>query len=120
MSDATARGGESETVRQLLGRWAAFVRQVETGYDDSIYDYTNDLSVRDLLEERLSPLPSAEAEALRADLRPWDERFEAATRPSIRPLAPGVKDRGRAWWFRVPLKLADELASDLRSEGVIR
>jgi hypothetical protein len=51
MSDTAGRG---QTVRQLLRRWASFVRQVETGYDDTIYDYTNDLSVRDLLEEKLS------------------------------------------------------------------
>lgn len=120
MSNEAERGGEDETVRRSLRRWAAFVRQVETGYDDTIYDYTNDLSVRDLLEEQLAPLSPADGEALRAELHPWDQRFEAATRPSIRPVAPGVKDRERPWWFRIPLKLSEELASDLRSEGVIR
>lgn len=35
------------TLAYLLDRWVWFVEVVEQGYDDSIYEYTNDLSVRD-------------------------------------------------------------------------
>ncbi len=111
------RGGGS--VRQLLRKWVDFVRQVQAGYDFSIYDYTNDLSARDLLEEKVRRLSPAEAAAVREELLAWDGRFEEATRPSLRPVAPGVTDREGSWWFRVPCKLSEELAADLRSEGVI-
>ncbi len=38
------------TLGSLLQDWQRFVTAVERGYDDSIYEYTNDLSVRDRLE----------------------------------------------------------------------
>jgi hypothetical protein len=120
MREAVGQGEGASRVRHLLKSWASFVRKVETGYDDTIYDYANDLSARDSLEEALAPLPSPEGEPLRAELRGWDQRFEAATRPSIRPLAPGVTERERSWWFRVPLRPIGELEADLRAEGLIR
>lgn len=110
---------EQTAVGPLLHAWASFVRRVETGYALSIYDYTNDLSTRDLLEEALPNLPLAEGEASRARLSEWDLRYEQATRPSVRPLAPGIQDGARAWWFRIPLRLGGELESDLRDEGLI-
>ena len=39
-----------DTLGALLRGWADLVTRVERGYDDSIYEYTNDLSVRDRLE----------------------------------------------------------------------
>ncbi len=38
------------TLGSLLQEWGRVVTAVERGYDDSIYEYTNDLSVRDRLE----------------------------------------------------------------------
>lgn len=113
-------GAPSASFRELVAGWETFVRQVERGYDDSIYEYTNDLSIRDRLQRVLAAAPPDLARKAEDLLRPADERFHAATRPSIRPVAPGVKGDRAAWWFRVPLKLLPELEQDLRSEGVIR
>ena len=47
LAELAARTGREDSLNALLGRWSAFVTTVERGYDDSIYEYTNDLSVRD-------------------------------------------------------------------------
>lgn len=42
---------EPPTLESLVADWGKFVTEVEDGYDLTIYDYSNDLSIRDLLEE---------------------------------------------------------------------
>jgi hypothetical protein len=64
----------------LLKGWQKFVVKVEKGYDDSIYDYTNDLSGRDLLEELALQVPGSVVSKLMEVIQPWDARFVAATR----------------------------------------
>jgi len=75
-----------------LATWCSFVERVERGYSDSIYEYTNDLSSRDLLEELLAKAP----ESAKAKLT----RF-------IHP----------SWWFGVPRIVGGELEADLHSQG---
>ena len=91
-----------------------FVTAVERGYDDSIYEYTNDLSVRDRLERVVagaSPGLRAQLEqALAAD----DGRFEAATEEAERPLGARYTTW---WWRRVPRRRVGELADDLRAQS---
>ena len=78
------------SLHQLLQRWSYFVAQVERGYEGSIYEYTNDLSTRDLLEEILLKVARSFHDRLSGAVRPWDDRFHEATRKITRPLAPGV------------------------------
>src|SRR5438094_8494043 len=79
------QGAPAASLNELLGQWAEFVRTVERGYDDSIYEYTNDLSVRD----RLQSLVVASSPTLRAKLEsalaPVDARFAVAPQPAARP-----------------------------------
>ena len=106
----------SETSK-LLAKWGTFVARVERGYTLTIYDYTNELAVRDLLSQAdaTSALPST---ADLTELDKLDERFRAATRENTRPIMPGFA--GDPWWYyRIPLKLCGELLSDLRHEGQI-
>ncbi len=100
----------------LLSRWENFVAEVERGYGSSIYDYANDLSVRDVLDDVLESLPAVTAAKIRPRVEPWDERFEQATRTVQRPVVKG--DRHQPWHFRVPNILGDELRSDLENEGI--
>jgi hypothetical protein len=104
------------SLHQLLGRWAEFVRGVERGYDDSIYEYTNDLSVRDSLEELISASSSTLAAKLRGEFAPIDERFTNATEPAKRPLSHAYGDLP-SWWRRVPKRREGELAEDLKAMG---
>lgn len=104
------------SLNHVLGQWAEFVRAVERGYDDSIYEYTNDLSVRDQLEKLISASSSTLAAKLAAEFAPIDERFVNATEPAKRPLSAAHGDLP-AWWRRVPKRRVGELAEDLKTMG---
>lgn len=115
--DELARLLAGASLHALLRDWAAFVSAVERGYDDSIYDYTNDLSARDALERVIAPAGPSLRAALEAVVTPDDRRFEAATTESARPLGEG---RPNWWWRRVPRRPSAELADDLASLGYLR
>ena len=106
------------SLNALLGGWDTFVTRVERGYDDSIYEYTNDLSVRDRLERVVQGAGPGLRGKLEGALAEDDRRFEAATEE-----APGrsasSRRRARPWWRRVPRRRVGELAEDLASLGYL-
>jgi hypothetical protein len=106
------------SLNQLIGQWDEFVRAVEHGYDDSIYEYTNDLAVRDHLEKLISASSSTLAAKLRGAFAPIDERFANATEPAKSPISAAQGDLP-PWWRRVPKRREGELADDLKSMGHI-
>lgn len=109
------------TLNSLLQQWSYFVSQVEQGYGGSIYDYTNDLSGRDVIEKVLLATPTSLGNRLLTLIHPLDERFNSATSEVECPLLPTTTQKPLAyWWFRIPKKLGEELEHDLRSEGHIR
>jgi hypothetical protein len=114
----SARARYSLTFDGLLRRWSTFVAQVEQGYSDSIYEYTNDLSTRDVLQEVLEAVDEPLRQKLTALVQPIDQRFEQTTREIGRPLTGGKTPEGR-WWLRIPQRLSGELEDDLRSEGLV-
>ena len=97
----------------MLRRWSDFVTAVERGYDDSIYEYTNDLSVRDHLERVVAGAGPGLRAKLDAALAADDRRFTAATEEAARPLGADSS----SWWGRVPRRRVGELAEDLKSLG---
>ena len=113
LADLAERTSRRDSLDAMLGRWKAFVTAVERGYDDSIYEYTNDLSVRDRLESVAAgagPGLRAKVEAALAD---DDRRFAEATEEAARPLG----TQASSWWRRVPRRRVGELAEDLRALG---
>ena len=102
-----------DTLGALLRGWSDLVTQIERGYDDSIYEYTNDISVRDRLERviaRASPGLRAQLEGAVAE---DDRRFAAATEEAARPLGKST------WAQRVPTRRVGELAEDLAALGYL-
>jgi hypothetical protein len=111
-----AQRSERRSITQLLGAWEQFVQSVDAGYDWSIYEYTNDLSVRDQIAEVLSVLKPGSLQWISDSVAAVDARFRDVTRELDRPLQSGA-DRGW-WWRRVPSRPGEELAADLAVEGL--
>lgn len=109
---------ESFGLRELLGRWAKFVEEIEEGYKLSLADYTNDLALRDSIEKLKSVLPNRLRGEIDQLLEPWDHRFQFATRQTRVPLLSGDASAG-PWWWRIPKVLQGELLENALSEDII-
>lgn len=110
--------GRDDSLNAMLGRWGGLVTRIERGYDDSIYEYTNDLSVRDRLERVVQGAGPGLRVKLEGGLAEADRRFAAATEDSARPLGE-LGAASPAWWRRVPRRRVGELAEDLESLGYL-
>ena len=119
LAELAKRSGREDSLAAMLRRWSDLVTQVERGYDDSIYEYTNDLSVRDRLERVVQGAGPGLRAKLEGGLAEDDRRFEAATEVSARPLGDFTKTEPPWWWRRVPRRRAGELAEDLESLGYL-
>ncbi len=112
-----ARAKRLLTLEELLSGWREFVGQVQAGYMLTGYDYANDLSTRDLLEELLvaarEPLRTKLADEI---IAPVDAQFRSATRVLTTPLRLGSPEQPHWWWFRAPNDLTGELAADLLAD----
>ena len=119
LAELTTSLGREQSLGAMLRGWDELVGRIERGYGDSIYEYTDDLSVRDRLERVVEGAGSALRAKLQARLDESDRRFEAATEESARPLAKS-RDPRAPWWDRVPVRRIGELAGDLESLGYVR
>jgi hypothetical protein len=118
LAELAARTGREDSLGAMLGRWSAFVTTVERGYDDSIYEYTNDLSVRDRLEGVAAGAGPALRAKLHGALADDDRRFAAATQEADRALGE-FADEAPSWWRRVPRRRVGELGEDLDALGYL-
>jgi hypothetical protein len=104
------------TLESYIQEWAAFVGEIEKGYDLTIFDYTNDLAIRDILQRVLQLLSEPGRGMVEEVLEPLDRRFLTATTEIKRPL----RGEDRSFWrVRIPKLLVGELREDLESEGLI-
>lgn len=107
---------------RLLDSWRRLVDEVEKGYEDSIYEYANDVDSRVILERVIETASSEPAEELRRWLRSWDERFEAATVRAPSPVHgsadPDDPHAASPWHWRIPRRLTGELKADLEAIGI--
>jgi hypothetical protein len=119
IEDLSTRAGYPITLDGLVEAWSDFVRRVENGYEDSIYEYVNDLSMRELINEVSSRLPPAEQLRLQNVVDPLDARFKQATRRvskvTAHTLLANLSPQGR----RIPNVLTEELREDLIAEGIL-
>jgi len=107
------------TPEMLLEGWRRFVAEVEEGYDDIYDEYTLALTRRDSLEDSAVTIVSpAGQERLLKAIRPWDRRFEAATRPIGQAISQRWMVR-RWWWHRIPRTPADAVIEHLQGVGII-
>ncbi|MEV4348790.1 hypothetical protein AB0J83_30400 [Actinoplanes sp. NPDC049596] len=99
------------TADVMVDAWSSFVAQCSQGYDMSIYEYENDLSVRSMIErlltdEELAGFP--EFAGFAARVAEIDARFRALLQEGVE-----IRDSAAAWWERgVPRMAGAELAED--------
>lgn len=96
----------------LLEEWAQVVRECEAGYEWNVYEYHNDLGVRDALERIVSDPDRAHEERAEVALRlaEIDARFQALLQPGVQ-----VGPAEDPWWHRgVPRRAGAELAAELK------
>ncbi len=111
--------GFAPTLGELMAEWAVFVARLEIGYDDSIYDYLDDLATRDLLQQILDAAAPALRQKLAEALQPWDARFNQATHAVEDMLVRIAWNGDSAWDRRVPNVLTGDLARELRAAGLV-
>ena len=111
------RARHKVTLADLIRRWSDFSAEVLSGYRASIYDYTNELTVRDLLAEVIAALRPELAHEVETRIAQADGAYRNGTRISERPLLPMPPRVNSWWWFRVPTKAGTELRRDLVSDG---
>ena len=104
---------EHVTLEGCLGTWADLVEEVEAGYPHLLEEYWNDVSVREILDVVLEAARAGAGAELRERLRPWDQRFLAAT------VDPPVIDHGfdGPWERRLPRLLVGEMLRTYESIG---
>lgn len=94
----------------FVDAWLAFVEEVTSGYSGDLYEYENELSVRDDLEPALADERLSVFEAwsvLASSLRDADDRLA-----SVLAKGPVIRS-GAAWWReRLPVRAGEEFAAD--------
>lgn len=102
---------------ELMKEWFDFIAKVEKGYTMTIDDYTNDLTLRDLLDELLQQLPEGLKNKVSKLVEPSYARFKNATIILRKPL---WSDKNPPWWkYRLPKKLVGELKEDVESLKIV-
>lgn len=95
-----------ERTEELLDEWRDFVAECEAGYGWNVYEYHNDLSVRDRLETCLAEMEAGDA----AQVAEIDGRFRALLQPGVQ-----VGPEDGPWWHRGVLRYAGpDMAAELK------
>ena len=106
---------------KLLFRWERTVTECEGVYDVGLDDYTNDLTVREIIKKVLQLDEDRQLVEFRRHLQKLDCRFLSSTRPVDRALLHHdlVPDDTAVnfFYYRIPRRFGDEFATDLARQG---
>ncbi|MCU0648210.1 MAG: hypothetical protein MUF00_09465 [Gemmatimonadaceae bacterium] len=110
----------------LVIRWYRAVADVERGYGFTLDNYLDDVDARHAISGAW-PHASPSAQARHADaVTRLDRRFIAATRAIDQCIWGKDNEETGGWnpheqwyYYRLPLTLGDDLADDLRAEGLL-
>ena len=99
----------------LVDAWAAFVSECEDGYGWDIYEYRNELALRDAIADLLDSeelARYAEFGGFQARTAQLDERFKA-----VLAGGPDVLGEGSPWWRRrIPGRAGAEFVQDAKAQ----
>ena len=104
------------TLNEMTDSWRSLVAEVESGYDQMVDEYTNDLACRDWLALAWPMLTERVRCARRSELDALDARFRAATDEDTSGRLARfykVQDKDGWWWRRLPTQRQGEFARGL-------
>jgi hypothetical protein len=107
----------SFSLGRSLNEWHSLVNSVNNGYPLGIYDYTNELTSRDILQRFLNSLSGGLREKVGQQIEVLDSTFRNCTEETKLVLAGTRKSNEDMdwWWRRVPSRLEGELKEDMQS-----
>jgi hypothetical protein len=105
-----------QSLNRLISRWKNFSASVAKGYNDTIYDYENDLSIRDILDKIMEKLSESGKNEVAMHIEHADKSFVSSTRSIALP-SHKIYDEDKWWQSRVPLYLSDELKQEFIDAG---
>jgi hypothetical protein len=103
---------EGETFQGLLQKWQTLIASLD-GYAFSIYDYDNDVTVRERIKQAIDQSPVDVQVKAWAELKPLDEAFLAKTAPAKR-----TAFSHQDWPSRIPLHPGEDLAKDIEDQSL--
>jgi len=104
----------------FLNEWLLRTNNFEKGYTLTIDDYTNEITVRDIIASLVNEIPESLKLKINDIINPIDEKFKEVTNIVKEPLLPGLEGEDPAWWwYRLPKKLVGELKEDVESKKII-
>lgn len=112
-----AKVGESPRAvwKDLVQRWMLFVEKVQRGYPQELglYDYSNDLSVRDIIERVLDSVSTTGRQELLSEVDRADELFRRSTIRIESPVVP-YAEKEQWWRWRLPPVRGADFEADLK------
>jgi hypothetical protein len=118
LAELSISAKQTLTLDGLIDKWELFVKAVEQVYSDSIYEYINDLSIREILQKIIDNATPKIVNQINIEIGIWDERFKTVTFMVDQPIIDEKKEKRNWWWYRIPIKLGDELKRDLETRGI--
>lgn len=104
-----------------IKHWDWFATEVTEGYDDSIFEYLNDLDTRYLLQESLDKSVEPLKSKLIDRVKKIDQVFLSSTNETQSPISGydfiPKNPQKYFWYYRVPKKITKELSIDLDESG---
>ena len=97
------------TWSELVSKWAKLTKSLD-GYDYSIYDFDNDVSVRSIIQSAINASPKRLQDKALALLKEHDERFLKRTKPVER-----LRYEVDNWHSRIPIHPGAGLQEDIDS-----
>ncbi len=101
---------EKYTLFKLFEDWNLFIDKISIGYKGTVYDYTNKLSLRDIIQDLIDSTSNRLKEKLEKDIKAIDEKFISVTKPSS-GLYPSnkINEKTPFWEARIPIIILAEL-----------
>lgn len=108
-----------QTLGHLVTQWRRFVESIELGYNQTLYDYENSLSIRNNLSRIEIELSQEGRVIIRNIIDPLDSRFLDATIQISNPIRNDYATTTNWWWYRIPNVISGTLEEDLRVGGFL-